>query len=1110
MGRPPKEVSQEKIQRFQLELELAGKDIDLLLKDKKGRSRSCLLCQRRKQRCDHKIPSCTACLKAGVRCIQPAKYGTSAVSSSTAVRGCEMGEGYARGASGGPGAKGGARGGCPGDGEGGKENAVVGQRPVGVGQGNLHKRANNGKDEYTLFLEKKIKCLEQMIDLPQESALYKNKFAKYKRIAHLMKTGSDDEEEPLAGSAADAGSRRVSANGRPPTLPLPAKRSLEPGQPMPRGADAQKLACDPPEKIDYSQCIFSKYHVPEFLLYEPVFGIDAKQSRAFLDTYFTRIQFKYPLLDEREVYQFHDAYVADSVHSYATDEFHFACGRMWMVFSIAACLHMTTGEYLGLPPNRYLSTAVRHLTKCGAALTPMQEVELLTLLIFYTIRIDRDSAALYEIIEDVVDICKNKLNLHQHMPYGNSDRKFRLFWCVYLLERMICVAVGKPYLIKESEISIPLFQEDEPYLLTRDAAESAVTGVHFINQAIKLRRIESRFVETLGIIPQVEDQLQQCPQYPRSKLQKQLSLVKEFFRELEIWRSNCSVANIRNFENETLKLYYYRSVRLLIQPYLELLDPQDRLFRECQAAAGQICQLYKIFHQKTVFGHSTPAVHTVFVAGVTLIYCMWLARNLDDVRRRKLGDDSKHTKPLISASLFSTMDDLRACSICLYVMAERSKFAIVFRDTFDQLMSSTIGNLIERCGPDSSELICISNRIKNPKNKYTPSANRQADGLSRTSSKAGMPPAVQRTFGSDLLNAHTGFIGSEENPSNKQATKEKQKGLLRLVQVPPSLANLLSHMNQHSGNNGASSSEALTDSNIADQDSSPALKNNNTAEDNSLRSASRSSDVQAQGKDSRYIVKKSSAKADLDWKLLQHQAFLQQQYAQQGLQVYLSSVNNENSIASQQDPESVSPQLPVHAPSVPMHEIKSGPSSPRWHTDALRPVAGGARTGAGTAGSHSGGRKAASVMNQSADPSAPQTRPTGNHALSAGARRMFNCGTHNMINNISAWTNDSVLELLSNREPLAAELLPRSRLHSQTIDEEISLQQKNSHLPNHEPSQSAASNHWRLPLPAPPSSLNSNLSGLSQPSQHQQAPEALWCIPIEEFWAVNDDYGFLT
>lgn len=82
MGRPKKAVSEENIERFQRELELAGDKLDVLLKDKKGRSRSCLLCRRRKQRCDHKLPSCTACLKAAVKCVQPARYFTSSNNSS--------------------------------------------------------------------------------------------------------------------------------------------------------------------------------------------------------------------------------------------------------------------------------------------------------------------------------------------------------------------------------------------------------------------------------------------------------------------------------------------------------------------------------------------------------------------------------------------------------------------------------------------------------------------------------------------------------------------------------------------------------------------------------------------------------------------------------------------------------------------------------------------------------------------------------------------------------------------------------------------------------------------------------------------------------------------
>lgn len=372
------------------------------------------------------------------------------------------------------------------------------------------------------------------------------------------------------------------------------------------------LLNDPLETLDFTKCIFAKYNLKkEFLMYDPIFELNEKLSRSFLDTFFTRLQFKYPILDEQEIYTFYDHYLHNKIlippsspatssaappsnsHSYSEIEFHFLSGRMWLVFSISAYLLMTTGKYKGFPPHRYFSTAIRHITKCGLHLNYVQQIELLTLLVLYIIRTDRDSLILYDIIKDVMGISKKKLHLNQWYPNDPfANKKLRLFWCVYLLERMICVAVGKPYTIKESEINLPLFNNDSFYTKGVHAAAPSTNdhGVQFINQSLKLRRIESQFVETLQLLKNDSRSVKQSID--------QLPLVRKFFEDLEVWRKSYSTLDVKNFENETLKLYYYRSVRLLIQPYLEFFAPEDRLFRECQAAAGQICQLYKIFHQK--------------------------------------------------------------------------------------------------------------------------------------------------------------------------------------------------------------------------------------------------------------------------------------------------------------------------------------------------------------------------------------------------------------------------------------------------------------------------------------------------------------------------------
>ncbi|CEP64207.1 uncharacterized protein LALA0_S10e04918g [Lachancea lanzarotensis] len=1135
MGRPPKIVSQEKIEQFQLELEMAGQDPELLLKDKKGRSRSCLLCQRRKRKCDHKVPSCTACLKAGVRCVQPSKYVSSPSPRAT-----------------------------PSESPSQTPASNITQRASGpinsVGAVTTATKAPK-QDEYTKFLEKKLRYLEKMLDMPPTGEPFKKRLANYRRIAHLIDSPAPEEATDINGrthlSCAGASTTQfaipppLSSTGSSPILPPPQTVKFFPLQPESHSRGETRinnrvtsslaaLSSDSLDSIDFSRCIFAKYNLRDFLSYDPAFEFEEQLSRAFLDTYFTRLQFKYPLLDKQEIYSFHDGYIGNNVHSYSTQEFHFACGRMWLIFSISACLHMSAGKYQGLPPNRYFSTAIRHITKCGEKLTYVQQVEILTLLVLYMIRTDRDSSGLYEIIKDVTSICKNKLHLNKWNAQDIfAGKKLRLFWCVYLLERMICVAVGKPYTIPESEIDLPLFDEASFNNSSMNDEKRHERGLNFINQSLKLRRIESQFVECLQIIPQKSNSTME--NYKGTvELAKQLPHVKEFFHELEIWRSNCSTSRVPNFENETLKLYYFRSVRLLIQPYLELLEPENRLFRECQAAAGQICQLYKIFHQKTVYGHSTPAVHTVFVAGVTLIYCMWLMRNWDDERRRKLGDISKHTRPLVSASLFSTMDDLRACSACLYVMAERSKFAITFRDTFDQLMNATIGNLIERCGPDSSELIYINeDRSESEYSVGGRSENSDNTGADVSSQmvEGGMPPAIRRTFGTASNDAHVGFVETPQVDLEEQKVLKKKQGDLQKATVPQKLSYLLA----------PDIDEEVSKST---RSSSPRRKSSGSAK--------------YQSEKDKYFVKKPAHITESDWQAFQQQAFLQQHHAQQTLQAYLDSLHGklgDRNVESTSDPKNqledsattgYSAGTPNNRTAEPVATDSSIVSNPHWSkpTGAALPRNGSGITPIGTAETMRTSLSSPAAMSI-------QSRPINGYANTDAdfSGILFNNGTHNMINNISTWTNDSVVDLMNNYQadhnspfnvntssdpslrfnamnpcsntsrfatpvsqmhpipPVDKPLMPTQHQIAQTPSDHARQQERipqqqpqrqHPHQQQQQQHQQRSMQHQRLHQQFPLGRPN------PQPVRKHFQSDLLFGTPVEEFWTVNDDYGFLA
>ncbi|CAI4597073.1 CEQ_1a_G0037010.mRNA.1.CDS.1 [Saccharomyces cerevisiae] len=1198
MGRPRKNVSQEKIQQLKRELELAGNRTDVLLQDKKGRSRSCLLCRRRKQRCDHKLPSCTACLKAGIKCVQPSKYSSSTSNSNTnnntptagtvpptphpvikrELQDSSIGAGAGAATS---------------------LNDMTIIKPISTSNSNVDAGDANefrktiksvttnsnpnlmrqDKDQYTIFLEKKLKSLETLLDLSPGCNQYNYELSQYKKVSHLFSNNTSDYSRPNSSNMVIL------------PLPSPSNKPLE--NTNNNGSNVNvatndtsastnninnnnaicqsaSLLNDPLETLDFTKCIFAKYNLKkEFLMYDPIFELNEKLSRSFLDTFFTRLQFKYPILDEQEIYTFYDHYLHNKIlippsspatssaappsnsHSYSEIEFHFLSGRMWLVFSISAYLLMTTGKYKGFPPHRYFSTAIRHITKCGLHLNYVQQIELLTLLVLYIIRTDRDSLILYDIIKDVMGISKKKLHLNQWYPNDPfANKKLRLFWCVYLLERMICVAVGKPYTIKESEINLPLFNNDSFYTKGVHAAAPSTNdhGVQFINQSLKLRRIESQFVETLQLLKNDSRSVKQSID--------QLPLVRKFFEDLEVWRKSYSTLDVKNFENETLKLYYYRSVRLLIQPYLEFFAPEDRLFRECQAAAGQICQLYKIFHQKTLNGHSTPAVHTVFVAGVTLIYCMWLARNFDDQRRKKLGDASKHTRPLISASLFSTMDDLRACSVCLYVMTERSNFARTFRDTFDQLMNATVGNLIERCGPDSSELIFMASSVAKrtePKN-INDEANKaissggtlhdsnsaNAANLSNSNDKnishnGGMPPAVARIFGKGQAEEHAGFVENSQVDLAEQEKFKKKQGVLEKTSVPKKF----------------------------------------------------------------------------DWQVFQQQAFLQQQLAQHNLQAYLSSLNTDtmtnrspsksssiSTASSHSDPIPIAmtqsptpyPQtsnmLPQQHVSRPLpqqqrEQPQQQREQPQQHITSPQRFSESNFTNQLNNGminsnplqsaifsNHTSENKQLRDVEESNFSTSPLRADYGNNIISSipasftsnsipvsvkQARNgsssgdiLFSNGAHDMINNISTWTNNSVLDALNSKSILQT-IFPQSQEPSslsmdkqqQQHQQQNMCSENNVTANNFQQTQNDPSYNRNLFMMSNQEGVQYNLDETEKNGPKTQVEantsanlhfdnviptvtnadirkkrsnwdNMMTSGPVEDFWTINDDYGFLT
>lgn len=303
----------------------------------------------------------------------------------------------------------------------------------------------------------------------------------------------------------------------------------------------------------------------------------------------------------------------------------------------------------------------------------MRNIEALTLLTIYHLR-SASSHALWYLIGHAMRACID-LGLHRKLhetaldPHTIQMRR-RLFWTVYSLDCVISTTLGRPPAIASYHIDLGLPDEIQfsgpsfSASLPREPSqtESSNEGRESISLPlyfIRLRLIEANIYDTVYRTNQV--------------LPSVFAKVPEILESLEELRGTLqSCTSFSGRSRLEAAMHWNRAVCLLLRPFLSDLQPSHNYYQTCLRGAGSICQALKRL-QLHDGGHSFIAVQTIFVAGVTILYCIW-------------------TKPAEVWSI-SLGNDIRACSSVLSVMAERTGWVKRYRDAFDLLVTATMKKL---------------------------------------------------------------------------------------------------------------------------------------------------------------------------------------------------------------------------------------------------------------------------------------------------------------------------------------------------------------------------------------------------------------------------------
>ncbi|CCG84778.1 protein of unknown function [Taphrina deformans PYCC 5710] len=280
------------------------------------------------------------------------------------------------------------------------------------------------------------------------------------------------------------------------------------------------------------------------------------------------------------------------------------------------------------PSYKFFETAMALLER-SIDRTSITTIQCLLLLSIYGLQ-HPQAVSIYRIVAQAMRVCI-ELSLHRTQnrklsltPLDREMRK-RIFWSAYSLDRFASISLGRPCSIADECISCELPMDVDDNGIQQDSLVASTPGttseMTFSLSIFKLRRISGRIIQMLYCSTQSSAD--------------QSALVDRFVMELEAWRLTIPASNgIASDESIVPSIFKstvwynlgYWHARLLLYRFLAPRGlPHD--LRNCAEAAIQSVRLYATLLDEKRININWSTLALCFTAGVTLLWCVYLAPN---------------------------------------------------------------------------------------------------------------------------------------------------------------------------------------------------------------------------------------------------------------------------------------------------------------------------------------------------------------------------------------------------------------------------------------------------------------------------------------------------
>lgn len=364
---------------------------------------------------------------------------------------------------------------------------------------------------------------------------------------------------------------------------------------------------------------------------------------------------------------------------------------LFMVFGCATSVHQQL--YPAGVSESYQQAAMQHLDVVFASPNRLEALQAMLVLCLFSIMRPTVPGVWYTLsmalrlsIDLGLHTESNQRRNGIELDAFDVDMRRRLFWCTYMLDRQICVYLGRPFGIPEDSIKVPFFSElDDSLIVPKTGVDYSLTTSPGGVKSYKY--VALAFVRMRQIQAEIQRMMFEYTEVPR-RFPNFAAWFEDVKDRLDEWMNSCpSTSQQTNcgFTSTFFALNYHQSRLLLYGVGPRNPAPSDYSLECVMEASRGIMTKYHALHQIMSINYTWVAVHNLFIAGTCFLYAVY--------------NSVVAGLTLISREDYESVS--RQCVVVLDSLIGRCNAAKVCHDTFELLSAAIFkmcfkGNHIQR------------------------------------------------------------------------------------------------------------------------------------------------------------------------------------------------------------------------------------------------------------------------------------------------------------------------------------------------------------------------------------------------------------------------------